>query len=94
MTFAYINFAPFLRSADELEDEYRRIGRCAFDAEHNVPFTGNRWTISDDKERRTCQWCGVEQVLANEVRIIKRWTTQRDSDGDAASLVDCGTATT
>lgn len=70
--YTYTGVAGKMRSADDVEAEYLRVGRCAFDREHEVAFTDDRWEALGEELRR-CRWCGKEATLVNEVRIIKRW---------------------
>lgn len=56
--------------------EYRKIGRCAIDKEHDTYFAGdcNRW-LYRDADRRTCNWCGFRQERKERIvtKTISEW---------------------
>lgn len=70
--YTFTGVAGKMRSADDVEAEYLRVGRCALDPEHEILFADDRWETLGEELRR-CRWCGKEAALVNEVRIIKRW---------------------
>ena len=57
-----------LKLLNNFWEEYLRIGRCAIDTAHAMPFAVNNPNVSLDSERwdekptvRTCRWCGHKQ---------------------------------
>ena len=63
-------------------EEYRRIGRCLLDPDHDMWISleqlETRWVYSDDKTHRTCQWCGAE---FDEVTVHIPRKVWQQSDG-------------
>jgi hypothetical protein len=55
---------------------YARIGVCAIDKKHNVPYDGRFKNTSET--RRVCQWCGAEMQLKKWVEKVnrERWEIQ------------------
>ena len=58
---------------------YVRVGRCAIDTEHKMPFIRDetRWRVEGDL--RHCQWCGACKQRWHEIprtEIITKWITE------------------
>lgn len=55
--------------------EYRRIGRCAIDAEHQEHYLNSDSRFSVNGATRCCNWCGYRQKLEvrEVIRKIESW---------------------
>lgn len=75
-TFAFYvpqHFKHGLTKLPGFWDEYRQIGRCAIDSDHEIAFVGEetRWKTEGDK--RECLWCGnFTQILVIQHKVIER----------------------
>lgn len=67
-TWCYVNFARDLEQLEDFWPTYVSVGRCAIDPEHRVAFIDDRWR--QDKDRRTCTWCGVVQLRSLVSRTV------------------------
>lgn len=58
---------------DTFWDDYRRIGRCAIDPNHNVFFKDedSRWV--QNGKHRICQWCGASQHAETRIQEYEVW---------------------
>lgn len=67
---SHINPSELVDVTAEFWALYDEIGRCAFDSSHRQHFqnANDRYTVDGDK--RTCNWCGAEQVRRTERRVV------------------------
>lgn len=74
--------ACFVGCGDSMEvlpdfwQNYRRIGRCAIDPDHEISFHGDRYQVAG--EIRECLWCAARhQIETQTVMVPKTVTTYR-----------------
>ena len=74
--FCWPDMALELEHRPDIEEAYLRIGRCALDPSHVVPFIDARWDNNGvTGVFRVCRWCGVRQALQIETKTVQtsRW---------------------
>lgn len=76
-------YLGFPQEMPDFWHRYQEQGRCAIDTEHNRRFIGdeNRYVV--DGDTRTCQWCGVVQVLRRWQEVVEReeWELVKGLEG-------------
>lgn len=66
----HINPSELVDVTAEFWALYDEIGRCAFDSTHEQYFQNSEDRYAVDGDKRTCNWCGAEQVRRTKQRLV------------------------
>lgn len=73
----------FENISDLFWNEYLKVGRCLWDAQHDIGMIGDENRFSDPVGyKKTCNWCGT--VMHRHVKVIQKysWKTSPQAEGE------------